>query len=273
MSVENLFSNVYNLPSIPKVVQELVASFNSNTANADEIASKISKDQAFAAKVLRLGNSARYGVGRKIASINAAVVLLGVDALRTLVVASGVTSAFVEVPGMDKRQFWKDTFTVASIAKMLAKHARVDKEVAFTCGMLHSIGELLIHMGESDIAVRIDAQVTKGANRVQLQQNQLGYDFTEVGEELARRWKFPEEIQDAIRNQVEPLSDPFSPYAALIALAVYINESEKAGKSREEQLAAFPNELAQRLQLDLLKVFESWDQLKDEEDDIDALLG
>ena len=94
MSVESLFNNVYNLPSIPKVVQELTESFGSDKANADEIANKIAKDQAFAAKVLRLANSARYGVGRKIASISNAVVLLGISQLRTLVTASGMTSAF-----------------------------------------------------------------------------------------------------------------------------------------------------------------------------------
>lgn len=273
MSVESLFNNVYNLPSIPKVVQELTESFGSDKANADEIANKIAKDQAFAAKVLRLANSARYGVGRKIASISNAVVLLGISQLRTLVTASGMTSAFVDVPGLDKRQFWKDTFNVASLCKMLGKHAKVDREVAFTCGMMHSIGELLIHMGEPDKASKIDTLVAHGGNRVELQENMLGYHYADVGVELARRWKFPEEIQEAIRGQIKPMEGGFSPYAALIYIATYINECDKHGQSEEEQMAHFPMELAKKLNLDLSKVFDDWTTLKSEEDDIDALLS
>ena len=273
MSVESLFNNVLSLPSIPKVVQELLDSFNSGTASADTIASNINKDQAFAAKVLRLANSARYGGGRKIASINSAVVMLGVAQLRTLVMASGVTSAFVDVPGLDKLQFWKDTFSIASICKMLAKHARLDPEVAFTCGMMHSIGELLIHVGEPEKAAKIDKLVSHGGNCVELQENMLSYNYADVGLELARRWKFPETIQDAIRGQIKPLEGAFSPYAALIYIAVSINESDKKSIGADDQMAQFPMELAKKLNLDLDKVFDDWQSLKSEEDDIDALLA
>ncbi len=273
MSVESLFNNVYSLPSIPKVVQELLDSFNSGTASADAIANNINKDQAFAAKVLRLANSARYGGGRKIASISSAVVMLGVAQLRTLVMASGVTSAFVDVPGLDKRQFWKDTFSIASICKMLAKHARIDAEIAFTCGMMHSIGELLIHIGESEKAAKIDKLVAHGGSRVELQDSMFGYNYADVGLELAHRWKFPETIQEAIRAQVKPLEGEFCPYAALIFIAVYINESDEKSIGPEDQMAHFPMELAKKLNLDLGRVFDDWSSLKAEEDDIDALLA
>lgn len=272
MPIAALFERVYQLPSIPKVVLELMKTFNSETVSADEIGRQINKDQAFAAKVLRLANSSRYGVGRKVASISDAVVLLGTDQLRTLVTASGMTTAFINVPGLNKQKFWRDTFHVASLCKVLAKHAKVDREVAFTCGMMHSIGELLIHMGEPEKAEKIDQLVAHGGDRVELERNILGYDYAQVGVELAKRWHFPEDIQLAISHHINPEQQPFSPYAALIAIALYVHEAEQKEWSEEDQMAHFPFELSKRLELNVSQVFDDWTTLKLEEDDLDAVL-
>jgi len=104
------------------VVQDLIKQFNDPHSNSDEISKKIQMDQVISAKIMRLANSARYGAGRKIASIDSAVVMLGIDTLKTLVVASGITGAFKDIPGFDKKQFWRDSFMSASISKLIAKH-------------------------------------------------------------------------------------------------------------------------------------------------------
>ena len=126
MSIANLFNQVYNIPSIPKLVQELINNFDNENSNSREIAKKLQMDQALSAKVLRLANSARYGAGRKINSIDSAVIILGFDTLKTLVIASGVTSACKNIPGLNQKQFWRTSFAVANIAKMLAKLAKAD---------------------------------------------------------------------------------------------------------------------------------------------------
>ena len=94
MRVEQLFDQAHELPQIPKLVQELIEGFNNEDINIDEIAEKIAMDQVITAKVLRLANSARFGMPRQVSSVDDAVVLLGFNALRTLVVASGVAAAF-----------------------------------------------------------------------------------------------------------------------------------------------------------------------------------
>lgn len=269
-----LFEQVHNLPTIPKVVQELIDNFNNKHINADAIAKNIQKDQGIAVKVLRLANSARYGAGRKIASIDSAVVMLGFDTLKTLVIASGLTGAFKDIPGIDKKTFWRESFSVANVAKLIARHVGLDKDVAFTCGMLHNIGETLLHLGHVDTMARIDKLVGEGATRYQLERNQFGYDFGDVGSGLAKRWNFPDVIQDALKGQNEPLAAAtFSPYAAVLHIAAYLNRAIAAGKSKEDILSQFPHGVAKALNLDLLNFFETLVEMYDKEDDIESLLA
>ena len=103
MPLESLFSETPNLPNIPRVIQTLIEKFNDPKSNADEISKNIQMDQVLSAKIMRLANSARYGAGRRIASIDSAVVMLGIDSLKTLVIASGISGAFKDIPGFDKK--------------------------------------------------------------------------------------------------------------------------------------------------------------------------
>lgn len=90
VDLKSLIENAQKLPNIPKVVQELIESFNDENVNTEAIANKISADQVLTAKVLRAANSAHYGGHRKVASVNDAVLILGFNAVRTLVLASGL---------------------------------------------------------------------------------------------------------------------------------------------------------------------------------------
>ena len=274
MPLETLFSHVHNLPNIPKVVQELISNFNNPETDANDISNKIQMDQVISAKVMRLANSARYGAGRSIKSIDSAVVMLGFDTLKTLVMASGITGSFKDIPHFDKREFWRNSFMVANISKLIAKHTQEDPETAFTCGMMHNIGELLIHLNEPEKSTKIDSLVAEGAIRSQLQQNQFGYDFTEVGAELARRWNFPDIIQSAIHQHADPLSyETQNPLAAIVNLATYLNSGFSQELPKEDILGSFPADIAEGLNIDLLSLFEEIVELLNSEDDIDELLN
>lgn len=273
-SIQEIFDHALELPSISKVVQDLINSFNDPRTNVDLISKKLRMDQALSAKVLRLANSARYGTGRKISSIDSAVVLLGVDALRTLVVASGVTGAFRKVPQMDMREYWRETFLVASVCKSIARHSGLDSEVAFTCGLLHSIGEVLLHITEPDMMGRIDNLVREGANRQDLERNQMGFDYAEVGAELARRWNFPDHITHAIGQHTRvPRSDNVDPYALVIFIARYLVRSRLGHLPKQDILSHFPAELAQPLRLNIVGLMEEMEKMLAEDDDIDQVLA
>jgi len=273
MSFENLFKQVYNIPSIPKLVQELINNFNNEDSNTREIAKKLQMDQALSAKVLRLANSARYGAGRKINSIDSAVIILGFDTLKTLVIASGVTSACKNIPGLNQKQFWRTSFSVANIAKMLAKLARQDGEVVFTCGMLHNIGDTLLYLAHKDQMLNIDALAATGVNKSALEQTQFGCTYMDVGAELARRWNFPEEICQAIANQEQPEKAGVNlTYPLLVNLAVRINASLTAGKMPAETVRDMPQNHFADLKIDTINLLEQLTRLLQQEDDIESFL-
>ncbi|MCM2972347.1 HDOD domain-containing protein [Larsenimonas suaedae] len=275
--MDQLFEKIHQLPNVPEVVMELLENFNNRNISVDEVSSSIKKDPNLSLKVLRMANSARYGAGRNVASIDDAVMLLGFDCVKTLVIASGVTCAFKELPGLDRREFWRESFMVANIAKTILRNSKLKgslPETAFTCGILHNIGLTLMHIGEPEKMLRIDKLVEQGAIRSELEQNQFGYDYTQVGAELARRWRFPETIRTALEYQNAPLSaEPFSPYAASVHLASYLYRCIANGKTEEEALSQFPADVRKPLSLDLLTLYEEIVELMRHDDDIDAILA
>jgi HD-like signal output (HDOD) protein len=272
VDLKNLIDNAQKLPNIPKVVQELIESFGDENINNEAIAKKISADQVLTAKVLRAANSAHYGGNRKVGSVSDAVFVLGFNAVRTLVLASGMTGAFKSPEGFDLPAFWHNSFAVASTCKWLAKFSKDDAETAFTCGMIHNIGELLIHIILPEECKEIQKVVDRGARNSDIEKNVLGFNFPEAGAELANRWKFPDAIVEGIRHQLTPLAAPeFSRFAALINLADYIvHENEKDGGAT--LVEHFPNDLATKLGINLVKLMERIDETKDLIGGFDELL-
>jgi len=273
VNLQNLIDNAQKLPNIPKVVQELIESFGDENVSNDAIAKKISADQVLTIKVLRAANSAHYGGNRKVGSVNDAVFLLGFNAVRTLVLASGLTGAFKAPEGFDIKKFWHDSFAVAAICKWIARYSHDDAETAFTCGMIHNIGELLIHILLPSECAEMQKVVDKGARNVDIEKNYLGFDFSEAGAELAHRWKFPDGIVKSIRYQLDPHEAEFFPrLAGVVNIALYINKMNEAGADSEAILASFPNSLATELGINLVKMMEKIDETKELATAIDALL-
>jgi len=271
--VEDLLKCVYQLPSIPKVVQELLETFGKDTSTVADISEKIQTDPVISAKVLRMANSARYGVGRKVASLDAAVVLLGFDAIRTLVVASGVTGAMMKIPGLDMKAFWKESFLIANISRLLAKTGKeVDPEIAFTCGMIHKIGTALMYLGKKEEMQHLQHALEEGQSFRSAQRDAFGYDCDEVSAELAAIWRFPELIQEALRYQSKPKEAEDATYASVIYLADRMCRLLEKELTPEELMAQLPSDLMVALGIDTFKLFEKIQLMSEVEDDIDQLL-
>lgn len=273
MDLNHLISNAQHMPNIPKVVQELIQSFGEDNINSHEITEKLNKDQAMTAKVLRMANSSKYGGHRQVGSVNDAVVLLGFNALRTMVLSSGLTSAFPTPEGFNIKEFWIKSFTVGTISKWIAKHVPgTDGETAYTCGMIHDIGGLLTHILVHEEALEIDRVVEKGADRVEMEDSHLGFNFTEAGAELAQRWKFPEEIVDGIRHQLQPQTteDEYKNLAGIVYIAKYLFEHQK--ENTETIVANFPVDHAKALNMNVVALLDNIAEIKELDSGIEELL-
>ncbi|MES2674063.1 MAG: HDOD domain-containing protein [Pseudomonadota bacterium] len=273
MNLQGLINNAQKLPHIPKVVQELIESFGDDDVSVDDVAKKINSDQVLTIKVLRAANSAHYGGNRKIGSVHDAVLLLGFNAVRTLVLASGLTGAFKVPESFDLPKFWQDSFAVAATCKWIARFSHDDAETAFTCGMIHNIGELLINMLLPSECAEIKKIVDKGANQLDIQKKVLGFNFSDAGAELTDRWKFPDSIVKGILHQSNPAAEEIFPrLAGVIHLALYINIMNEQGATNALILAGFPKEIATKLGINIGKLMDKIAETKALDSVVDELL-
>jgi len=257
MEIDTLFADLHSLPSIPKVAQDLIQQFDSPSTSLESVARNIEKDPVIAAKILRLANSARFRGARESASIEDAALRLGFNTLRTLVLASAVTGAFKASANFDLKGLWLKSFQVAGICRLLAKQAGADAETAFTCGVMHNIGELLIQTGAPMVAAQINhAHKSGNSGRAASETLHLGFGYPEVGAELARRWQLPVSIQQAIAFQARPMqAPPPGDLPRLVAQAIAISDALQANDDdTEEARQAVNGPLLEGVDLDALFV-------------------
>ena len=274
MSMDLIFSKIKQLPVIPKLLHELMQDFSSDNSRIEDIAKKIAMDQVISAKVLKMANSAAYRRGPEITSIEQAVIRLGFNSLRSLVVASGLMTSFRTPSNFDKNKFWVDNFQVATIAKALAADCRaIEPETAFTCALLHNIGELLIQSTLPEEASLINMSISRGSSRIDAQREMLGYDYSQVGAELAKRWSLSDTFVRAIAQQLDPLNfEPISPEAVLIRLAMFVSFAWNAGVPPQVIVARFPTPLAQHLGIDPQRLAERLEELHQHGNELAAML-
>ena len=146
-----VIENIDNLPSLPAIVTKLLQIVNSADSSADDAAVLIQKDPALTSKMIRLANSAFYGIPRSISSVNSAVVILGFNTIRSLVLSASVMKMFCgpKYQAIDKERFWKHSVVCAMCARIIVRYfmniRMMDPESAFCAGILHDIGKLIFN--------------------------------------------------------------------------------------------------------------------------------
>lgn len=234
-ALDKLFANLPRLPSIPKVVQDLIASLCKEDVDISSLVEQVKQDQSLSARVLAMANSSQYGVSKKIGAIDQAVTLIGLSALRSLVIASGMSRAFSKVEGVDMKAFWKHGLVTAGVARVIGKGKGVNAEFAYTAGLMHQIGELIIHLAYPAASKQLLRENgPKGVDLLKVERSLTETDHCEVGQEMAVRWNFPVEIRNALRWYVEPLEAEAEPMAAVVNISAQIAEGLEQGLGAEE---------------------------------------
>ncbi|GDY25213.1 MULTISPECIES: HDOD domain-containing protein [unclassified Agarivorans] len=250
MELEAFFQQVKKLPVMPQIMQELLTSINDENVDLHHLGKKLATDQSLGANVLKMANSAAFRGVKQIDSIEAAAIRLGLKRVRSLVVAAGL-NGMMPSKNFDQQQFWGQAMYVALLAQALAKSTHVEPETAFTCGMLHNFGELLIASATPEEAGLIELCLETGETRVSAQRKTLGLDYAQIGGELARRWNFSPVITDAIEQQLNPMDfDEVSKPAVLIRLAIFAHHALNAGLSAEMVGKNLPEPLCEVVELD-----------------------
>lgn len=222
-----ILNSLSRLPAMPAVVQELIQSFDDPALDSHSLAEKISRDPALAARVLHVANSSFYGLPRQVGSIHEAVVVLGFGTVRSLVLTAGIIGTFDRAaPGcLDRRQHWRRALASAVFAHALAPCLRQEAETAFSAGLLHDIGLMVLDMCAPDRLAPLWQAGEDGL--IEAERAALGFDHAELGAEVAQRWKFPVAIEEAIRYHYQPEGRP---------LAIIVQAARALGRAWEDGL-------------------------------------
>ena len=237
MAQEALLSRINELPRIQKVLQDLLDMVNQDEVDFDKLSQKISTDQVLSARLLRMANSAHFGGNTPVSSVHQALLRVGTGPVRTLVVASVLSSAFPKVKTLDLNQYWEDTFEVSVIASKIAEQIQMDTHEVFTTGILHNIGELMIHTLVPEAAAEIAIREQNGEDAISVQEEVLNISAPALGAKLAKTWKFPAPMIDAIANFHDPRDAELSPQmATTIHLALSIHRDWDGLMNNESKL-------------------------------------
>ncbi|KDO14409.1 HDOD domain-containing protein [Vibrio metoecus] len=215
MVKDALLKRLNELPRLSKVLQELLDLANQPNVDFHQLSKKITLDQILTARLLRMANSAYFGGNGHIATVNDAIIRVGIDSVRTLVVASVLSSTFPKIETLNLNDYWINTFETALIASKIAEQVGLDKAETFTTGVLHNIGELMIHTLMPSEAKLIEQKIAQGVDPLTAQEEILGISAPRIGAMLAKEWKFPSEMVDAIKHFDEPREAEISPKLAV----------------------------------------------------------
>ncbi|MFP5392546.1 MAG: HDOD domain-containing protein [Gammaproteobacteria bacterium] len=207
LTLDAVVARLHDLPSLPAVVMELLSSIDQEDVDISVLAKKVSHDQALTAKTLRLANSSLYGLQVKVTTIQQAITFLGFQTTRNLITAAAVTGCFAERDGtgLDYKAFWRHSIATAACAKVLARRLRFNQDYAFTAGLLHDIGRLvLVSSFPEHYAAAMAERRARDVGVLEAERTVLGVDHVAAGLALGEHWHFSDTMKMAIAYHHEP---------------------------------------------------------------------
>ncbi len=253
--IRDKVQTIIQLPALPAIAEEVVEMVENPKASASMIGKIISTDQGLTTKVLKIANSAFYGFPKKISTVDFAIIVLGFDALREIVVSISLVSALQKKGDatFDLQEFWDHAIFSGVIARRLARDLgyRVSGEV-FVGALLHDMGISVLHQHFNNEYKQI-VKLVQESNLTwrQAEENILGVTHAEIGGWLAERWNFPAALVEAVAKHHTPLDAIENPeLVSLIHCADVLANRLSDDPVIFDRGVEFNPEVLQRLQLD-----------------------
>ena len=205
-TLAELMQHAGALPSLPEIVQHLIRSLENEDADVDTLVFQINTDPVIVARLLGAANSSATGLSTRVESARQAFLVLGVDRVVNIILATSLLHRYDAKQGeFDARQLWKHTLAVATCARVVAEHCRIDAELAFTAGLLHDIGQLLMFAAAPQHYLHaLELCKTEDLTILEAEQRIFDFDHAVAGSLLAQDWQLPGEIADAIAAHHDP---------------------------------------------------------------------
>ena len=208
MEANKIASAIKSFPGMPGTAVKLLALIDDPAMRVSQIEEILRHDPGLTANVLRLANSAYFGIPSKIGSIRQAVILLGLKRLIQMVIAACVSAIMDKsVPGYDlpPGELWRHSIAASVAAEGLVKVLKVEAaEEIFTAALLHDVGKLVLGDFVKDEFKQIETAVAQGISFEMAEKIVLGTNHADVGARILTKWLLPSEIVNAVQLHHAP---------------------------------------------------------------------
>lgn len=208
MQPDDIARAIVRLISLPRAYHRINEMLDDDRYGAADIGRVISSDPALTARLLRMVNSAYYGLPSRIDTVPLAISVLGTRSLHELLLATSVASAFerIDTRLVDVADFWHHSIYCGILARLLAKEMRIaESEQVFIAGLLHDIGKLAIYNELPEQAAQTLTRAAESTTPLfEVEQEILGFSHAEVGGALLRHWELPAVYREAVAFHHQP---------------------------------------------------------------------
>lgn len=222
--LDELISRNLELPVLPVTTQKVLGIMADPDVSIEKIKRLISTDPALTAKILKVANSAFYGSYRNIQNLSQAILRLGLNAVRNMVVATSMKNVYKRF-GLTEKLLWEQMIGSALSSSIIARHTRlVDPEDAFIGGLLHDLGKVVVNNEFADRFAKVMERVYNEQVSFETAEKDV-FEFThrEVGAFVVKKWGFPENLEFLIKyfddNEALSKDRQLAQLAAIIALS------------------------------------------------------
>jgi len=222
---EKIIARIDDLPTLPRIVLKITELVNDPKSSAKDLARIISDDQVLTARLLKLVNSSFYGFPQRISTVTNAIVLLGFDAIRSLLLTTSVFDLFAgrtKKRRLEQEKFWDHSLGCAVGAKVIGNDLRRDKiEELFVSGLLHDIGKIVEMQFLPDEFNQVMEVVNhENSLMVMAEDHVLGFNHARIGQLLAEKWNLPIKLGQVIAHHHRPeYAGSFIMEASIVHLA------------------------------------------------------
>lgn len=206
IGAHELVGRVHELPTLPAVIGRINAEMGKESLTAASLAAIVSEDAPLASMVLKVANSAYYGLVKEVDTVERAITVLGMETVRNLAMGISAFALFEKDPTgvMDLDGLWRHTLACAvAAAGILGSAGLQDK--GFLAGLLHDIGKVVMaHILPDETIMVIGQMRDSGLRQSAVEEEVFGFTHARIGAILADKWQFPEVYGRAIRYHHEP---------------------------------------------------------------------
>jgi HD-like signal output (HDOD) protein len=257
MQLAKLISAPAALPSIPRVVALLLAELDMEDPDLFQINRLLTQDPVLTMQLLRLVNSAHNQLQYRISSVAEGIALVGLNQVRDMTYAAAVNTAFRQIAGVDMHQFWRYSLNVAKLTRHL-NQGKTKHISPFTAGLLHAVGELVLHLGMPKEMAALNLKVPVFSPlRATAETELLGFSYAQVGAGFAHVWKLPKDLVAVLAHQDAPFErDDYDPLSGILHLAIWRCRAMESGYGHADLEQTFPETTALALSLEMHEVLE-----------------